>query len=117
MSRRWPWSRPELEQRVDPALSLQAYYELLTTFSYQGVQYTLPGDRQEEIRDYQSLTRGAYKSCGVIFACMDVRSKLFSEARFQFRQIRNGRPGELFGTSALELLEVPWPNGTTGDLL
>jgi phage portal protein BeeE len=109
--------RSELEQRVDPALSLQAYYELLTTFSYNGVQYTLPGDKQEEIHDYQSLTRGAYKSDGVVFACMDVRSKLFSEARFQFRQIRNGRPGELFGTADLELLEVPWPGGTTGDLL
>jgi len=48
---------------------------------------------------------------------MDVRAKLFSEARFQFRQIRNGRPGDLFGTADLQMLEVPWTNGTTGDLL
>jgi phage portal protein BeeE len=109
--------RELVEQRVDPALSVQSFYELLTSFSYNGVQYTLPGDKQEQIQDYQSLTRGAYKSDSVVFACMDVRSKLFSEARFQFRQIRNGRPGELFGTSELEILEVPWPNGTTGDLL
>jgi phage portal protein BeeE len=105
------------EQRADPALSLQAYYEWLTSFSFNGVQYTLPGATQEEIHDYTSLTRGAYKSSGVVFACMDVRSKLFSEARFQFRQVRNGRPGELFGTQALDRLEYPWTGGTTGDLL
>jgi len=105
------------EQRADPALSLQGWLEMLTSFSYNGVQYTLPGAKEEEVADYTSLTRGAYKSDGVVFACMDVRSKLFSEARFQFRRIRNGRPGELFGTADLEILEVPWPGGTTGDLL
>jgi phage portal protein BeeE len=59
----------------------------------------------------------AYKSNGVVFACMLVRQLLFSEARFQFRQMRNGRPGDLFGTQALGVLEKPWPGGTTGDLL
>jgi phage portal protein BeeE len=29
----------------------------------------------------------------------------------------NGRPGDLFGTQDLALLETPWPNATTGDLL
>jgi phage portal protein BeeE len=42
---------------------------------------------------------------------------VFSEARFQFRAMRSGRPGELFGTQDLALLEQPWRNGTTGDLL
>jgi phage portal protein BeeE len=42
---------------------------------------------------------------------------LFSEARFQFQQLRNGRPGDLFGDSSLGLLERPWENGTTRDLL
>jgi phage portal protein BeeE len=28
-----------------------------------------------------------------------------------------GRPGELFGTEDLKLLETPWPGGTTGELL
>jgi phage portal protein BeeE len=105
------------EKRADPALSLQSYYELLTSFNYNGVQYTMPGDKQESIHDYASLTRGAYKSSAVVFACMDVRSKLFSEARFQFRQVRAGRPGDLFGTPALQMLETPWAGGTTGDLL
>jgi hypothetical protein len=39
---------------------------------------------------------------------------LFSEARFQFRQMRFGRPGDLFGTQALSLLETPWPGRRPG---
>jgi len=53
----------------------------------------------------------------VLFACIETRALVFSEARFQWRQLTNGRPGDLFGTSALQPLENPWPNGTTGELL
>jgi hypothetical protein len=59
----------------------------------------------------------AYKTNGVVYACQMVRTRVFSEARFQFQQMRGGRPGELFGTEALGILERPWTGGTTGDLL
>lgn len=73
---------------------------------------------QEKIgNDFQSYVSGAYKSNGVVFACMLVRQMIFSEARFQWREYRNGRPGELFGSPELALLENPWPGGTTGELL
>lgn len=117
MPRLNPFRKSKELERTDPALSLQSWIEILNSFSYNGVSYTMPGATQEEIHDYTSLTRGAYKASGVVFACMDVRSKMFSEARFQFRQIRQGRPGELFGTPDLQMLETPWPGGTTGDLL
>jgi phage portal protein BeeE len=52
-----------------------------------------------------------------VFACIVARYLLFAEARFQFRQIRSGRPGDLFGTDALLPLEKPLPNRTTADLL
>jgi hypothetical protein len=42
---------------------------------------------------------------------------LFSEARFQWRKMTNGRPGDLFGSQDLRILEKPWTTGTTGDLL
>ena len=61
--------------------------------------------------------QNAYHSNGPVFACMLARLMLFSEARFQFRRMTNGRPGDLFGTNALRILEQPWPSGTTGDLL
>ena len=98
-------------------LALSDYITLLNTFSYQGNAYQL-GSKQEEIGgDYRSLVAGAYKRDGVVFACLLVRMLLFSEARFQFRRLRNGRPGDLYGTAALRPLEQPWPGATTGDLL
>jgi len=73
---------------------------------------------QEKIgNDFQSYVHDAYKSSGVVFACMLARQMIFSEARFQWRQYVSGRPGELFGSPELELLESPFPGGTTGELL
>jgi hypothetical protein len=67
--------------------------------------------------DFVGLVQGAYKSNAVVFACEMTRMALFSEARFQWRKMTNGRPGDLFGTPELSVLEKPWPGGVTGDLL
>lgn len=83
-----------------------------------GLAYTQPGQKQEEIpATFAGFARAAYRTNGVISACMDVRLSLFSEARLQFRRVRSGRPGDLFGNQDLGPVEEPWPNGTTGDLL
>jgi phage portal protein BeeE len=94
------------------------------TVTFNGNTYplTMPqttlGFREEAIEpNYSSFAQLAYQANPVIFACMEVRRALFSEARFQWRQVRGGTPGKLFGTSALKLLEQPWPGATTGDLL
>jgi phage portal protein BeeE len=42
---------------------------------------------------------------------------VFSEARFTFQRYSASRPGEMFGTPDLTILEEPWPSATTGDLL
>ena len=107
-------------RRSDPALSLD---EWASYFGFNGLQYQLGtgsslGGKQEEIgANFAGYVQQAYKANGVVFACMLVRLLLFSEARFQFRQLRSGRPGDLFGTDALRPLETPWPGATTGDLL
>lgn len=67
--------------------------------------------------DFDTYVEGLYKSNGIVFACIGARLMPFSEARFQFQEMRGGRPGNLFGTEALSILENPWPNGTTGELL
>lgn len=59
----------------------------------------------------------SYDTNGVVFACAMNRMLLFSEARFQFQQLRNGRPGDLFGTADLAVLEEPWRGATTRELL
>jgi hypothetical protein len=66
---------------------------------------------------YASLVQNAYQSNAVVFACELTRMALFSEARFQWRRLYNGKPGDMFGNSDLSILEKPWPKGTTGDLL
>ena len=78
---------------------------------------SLTGNTEKLGTDFQSYVVDAYKSNGVVFACMLVRQMIFSEARFQWRQYVNGRPGELFGSPELGLLEKPAPNQTTGELL
>ncbi len=74
-------------------------------------------DAEEMDSNFVGYVQGAYKANGIVFACILARLLVFSEVRFQFQRIIDGRPGELFGTEALSLLENPWPNGTTGELL
>lgn len=114
------WRRESPQRSIQP-LSLDEY---LSYFSYDGNLYpfglnqTAPGQKQELIGgDYRGLAQAAYKRNGVVFACAVTRMLLFSEARFQFRQLRSGRPGDYFGTTDLRLFEQPWPGGTTGDML
>lgn len=84
----------------------------------QPFQTTIPGQKAASIaNDFCGYVQGGYKANGVIFGLASVRMRVFSEARFQFQRMRQGRPGDLFGTGELALLETPWPGGTTGDLL
>ncbi|MEU3052271.1 phage portal protein [Streptomyces griseus] len=90
---------------------------------YQGNGYPLSGgngwsQNSESLpTDFDGYIQTAYKASGVVFACLRDRMLIFSEARFQFQQMRSGRSGDLFGTKELEVLEKPWPSGQTGDLL
>ncbi|WP_433225585.1 phage portal protein [Actinomadura formosensis] len=78
---------------------------------------SLNSKREEIENDFEGYVQGILKRSGPAAALMFVRLFHFSEARFTFQRIRQGRPGDLFGTKALSVLEAPWPNGTTGDLL
>lgn len=94
----------------------------MDTFSFNGVNFPLfaggpSGDSEESGQLFEFFTQSAYKACGPVFAAMLARQMLFSEARFQWQRMDDGRPGDLFGTQELRLLERPWPNATTGDLL
>ncbi len=109
-------------QRSGAALPFQEWVQWL---SYAGSQYpifltptqTLKGNREEIDPDYPGLIMGAYRANSAIFACMLCRQQHFSEVRFQFRKIIDGRPANLFGNADLGILEHPWEGGTTGDLL
>lgn len=57
-----------------------------------------------------------FKTNATVFACQDLRRSVFAEVVFRYAQLENGRIGKLFGTPSLDLLDHPWPNGTTGEL-
>ncbi|MES2360090.1 MAG: phage portal protein, partial [Gemmatimonadota bacterium] len=113
-------SRGALEEQRSNALAFQQWVDMI---NYNNVMYpvgynqTLVGDREDVRGDFTGLIAGAFQANGIVFACMYTRMLHFSQMRFQFRQMRSGKPGALFGTPALQMLETPWPNGTTSDLL
>jgi hypothetical protein len=108
--------------RSDPTFGVDAYLQMLQTMTYLGHTYGFgAGGTLAEKQEPPDPSFAGYaylmKSNPIVFACARLRLALFSETRFQFREMRNGRPGDLFGTPELAILEQPWPNGTTGDLL
>jgi len=84
-----------------------------------GLQTTMGNNSNTESPDtsFQAMVQGAYRSAGPVFSCILARAMLFSEARFQWQELRGGRPGKLFGSPDLSILESPWPNGTTREML
>jgi phage portal protein BeeE len=109
-----------LRRRRDRPLSFEEYQSY---FTFGGLAYqfqlnqTIQGEREEIGENFLGYIHGAYRSNSIVYACARVRELLFSEARFQFRRMNQGRPGPLFGSPELARLERPWPGGTTGDLL
>lgn len=86
-------------------------------FSPLGMTTTQPGQAAEraptDLPGYATL----FATNPVIWACMVARMSVFSAPRFTWQRLNNGTPSEMFGTTELRLLEVPWPGGTTQDLL
>jgi hypothetical protein len=54
---------------------------------------------------------------GIVWSIERVRLAVFTETRFLYQRFRKGRPGDLYGSPNLALLERPWAGGSTGDLL
>lgn len=62
----------------------------------------------------RGLAEQAYSSSAVVYGLTAARGMLFSEAELRWQSLADRH---LFGTPDLALLERPWPNGTTGELL
>jgi len=84
----------------------------------QGLNQTLAGNRVVEIANSIPGYRMALQQCPPAFAAQMVRSLVLSQARFTFRnRMSAATPRRTFGNRDLSLLERPWVNATTGDLL
>lgn len=114
--------RDESRFAVDQWLS--DYFLPANQFTYNsnvyplGINQTLVNERTREISSTLPGYLAALRTCPPAFAAQMVRALVLSQARFIFRNNRLSRtPGRLFGTSALSILERPWTNATTGELL
>lgn len=101
-----------------PKRALETYGFNGNTYSGSPFQMTWSKTPAEPIgTEFGHLVEGALQSSAVVSAVEMVRLSVFSQARFRFQRFSNGRPGDMFGTPDLALLERPWPGGTTSDLL
>lgn len=90
-----------------------------TSYPFGTLNQTMGQTRLKAIATSLPGYMGALKSCPPAFAAQMVRALVLSQVRFTFRNPpwASSNPRKTFGTAALELLERPWPSGTTGDLV
>lgn len=98
--------------------TLQDYYDALGGLNFSSLfGQTLRAEHEQIENNFPGYVTGALKSSGPIFAAIRIRMALFSEARIMWRNLNDGRPGDLAYTPDLDKFRRPWPGGTTGDLL
>jgi phage portal protein BeeE len=112
-------------QSRDISLSVDAYAQF---FQFGGITYPLlqttmgSVDRERIVGSLVS----AHQGNGAVFALAAARIQAFSQIRFQWTRFTGSQPGDLFAgaqagdknaTPNLLVLEKPWPNGGTADLL
>ena len=89
-------------------------------FSFNGIGYgpeliqSMPKSKTKEFSDDFFGHFAAAVDCPPVFAAQNKRARYLSQARFKFRNLSTR---ELFGTTALELLEKPWVGGNTAELI
>ncbi len=82
-----------------------------------GARVAYNGNQYQAYKSGGSPGGDHYASNPVVFSLAAKRILLFAEVRLQWQQYRNGRPGDLFATPDLQILEIPWAGHTTRDLL
>lgn len=94
-------SRPQGEDRT--ALSFDDYVSLLQQYPVRPM--TSYGSNTETVAtDYQSNVVNVLKRNGPIFSLIAFRADLFAQVRWSFRQRRKGKPGDIFSTPALDVV-------------
>jgi len=107
---------------LDRLLRRATYPGTYSEADYSGAQYVTTGgattgpagNRESSPPGIVREARAAYKANGIVFACLAVQQWLLSEARFKFQSKVDDH---LFGDQSLAIVENPWPNGDSGDLL
>lgn len=94
------------------------------SFLFGGASYPVGFNTTYGVTQAQEIERSlpgfsaALRRCPPAFAAQMVRALVLSQARFTFRnKMTSGQPRRMFGTRDLGVLETPWQNGTTGELI
>jgi phage portal protein BeeE len=100
---------------VEQRGSMQNWVDLVMAAAEAGfLKTSMPTLTEEQVvGTYSNFAKGN----GPIFALMMARMQVFSQARFQWTRFTGGERSDLFGSPELAILERPWRNGTTADLL
>jgi phage portal protein BeeE len=104
--------RYSLEQWIEDSFGFNG-----TTYPIYGVSPGLGSSSETIETNFSGYVHSLYKANGIVFACMQTRAMIFSEVRFAFQELEDGRPGALTVPPRLSIFEKPWPSGSTGDLL
>lgn len=89
--------------------------ELIAAFSDPNALITSYGTMSDEER-ITTLVDVARRN-GPVFALIQARVQVFSQARFQWTRGTGGNPRDMFGSRALAMLERPWRSARTPSLL
>lgn len=116
-------ARGEVERRFSADQYLSDYI-IPSQFAFSGGVYpyglntTYADVRIKEISQTLPGYMEALRQSPPAFAAQMVRALVLSQVRFTFRNLLStGTPRRTFGTKDLGVLERPWPNGTTGELV
>lgn len=83
-----------------------------------GLNQTYLYNRAQEISQTLPGYSQAIRQCPPAFAAQMLRASVLSQARFTFRNLPGtSNPRKQFGRPSLGMLERPWPNATSGELL
>src|SRR5258706_7997150 len=108
-------AKPETHRR-DGFLTPSDWAEI---FQFGGIGYpivqTTMGSVDEERIGVSA--NAANRGNGAVFALVQARVQAFAQVRFQWTRFQGSLQGDLFGSPELELLEKPWPGGSTAKLL
>jgi phage portal protein BeeE len=87
-------------------------------YGYGALNTTWIGQSIAEISATLPAYMAALRTSPPAFAAQMVRALVLSQARFVFRNLRSSvTAGRTFGNRDLGVLERPWPNATTGELI
>ena len=103
-----------LLDRVMDRYRAQGYYEGLASGAAVLTSYGSDSTKEGALQQVVAAAQEAYATNGVVFACILTRMMLLSEARFTMQSLVDKGT---YGTPALSVLEKPWPNGTTAELI